>query len=333
MGFHRLNQRIPERSARQAGGELALPSRTAAPPSKQPRVAIHTWALLTATSMLSGCTTLDEAKVVVADATKTAVSYTKKAFEASKPVAEKAVDASKPLAKKALAQLNDLYDQSGGYLSDLFGDPKDRHEAYEKLVQSCPQAIESIKNAAEKTNISANYLLALARQESGCNSKAKSRNTTAAGMFQFVEQTWLVSVDGHGGKYGYQDYAENIAINNRGIASVEPRRLQREILNKRYDPDFSALMAAELAGDNYAYLSRSISRELRPTDLYMAHFLGAAGATEFLVALDTQPNVSAASLFPQAAKANRNVFYTGGSKDPRTVREVHELFRQKIESA
>lgn len=205
-------------------------------------------------------------------------------------MATKAVDTSKPLAEKALAQLSDLYDQSGGYLSELFGNPKDKREAYEKLVENCPQAIESIKNAAEKTNISANYLLALARQESGCNSKAISRNTTAAGMFQFVEQTWLFSVDGHGDKYGFQDYATNITIDSRSIASAGSRRLEREILNKRYDPDFSALMAAEFAGDNYAYLSPSISRELQLTDLYMAHFLGAAGATEFLVALDTEPN-------------------------------------------
>lgn len=80
MEFRRLNQRILNRFARPAGGELAFPFGIAASSWKTIRIVIYTWALLTTTSMLSDCARLDEAEVVVVDATKTALTYTKKAF-------------------------------------------------------------------------------------------------------------------------------------------------------------------------------------------------------------------------------------------------------------
>ena len=279
--------------------------------------------VLATASTLGGCASLEEAKDAVVYAADSTVEFSKNVFDTTKPHVEKAVDS-------AVGALGDLYAQRGAFMSDLFGDPQDNKAAYEELIDSCPQALEPIRNAAQKTDISANYLLALARQESSCNSHAKAKTTTAAGMFQFLEQTWLVSVNNHGGTYGYGQYADQIRL-DRGKALVYDKRQRVTILDKRYDAEMAALMAAELARDNYRYLKRSINRPLQPTDLYMAHFLGAGGAKKFLVALANEPASPAAELFPSAARANRAVFYADESRS-RSVREVHTFFQGKIEA-
>ena len=279
--------------------------------------------VIATTSALGGCASLEEAREAVVYAADSTVEFGKNVFDTTRPHVEKAVDTT-------LGALNDLYAQRGAYMSDLFGDPQDNKAAYEELIDSCPEALEPIRYAAQKTDISANYLLALARQESSCNSHAKARTTTAAGMFQFLEQTWLVSVNNHGSTHGYGHFADQIRL-DRGVALVYDRRQRTTILDKRYNADMAALMAAELARDNYRYLKRSIERPLQPTDLYMAHFLGAGGAKKFLIALEDKPAAPAAELFPSAARANRAVFYASNSQS-RSVREVHNFFQQKIEA-
>ena len=99
----------------------------------------------------------------------------------------------------------------------------------------------------------------------------------------------------------------------------------------RYDPDVSALMAAELARDNSAELSGFLGREPDSTELYMAHFLGAAGARDFLGALQSTPQASAAALFPKPAAANQAIFFDGGRA--RSVAEVMDLLRSRVSAA
>src|SRR3546814_2878948 len=68
-------------------------------------------------------------------------------------------------------------------------------------------------------------------------------------------------------------------------------------------------MAAALTGDNRAYLESRIGRGAEPVDLYLAHFLGSGGAAKFLAALEANPDQPGASMMPEAAAANRSVFY------------------------
>ena len=81
-------------------------------------------------------------------------------------------------------------------------------------------------------------------------------------------------------------------------------------------------MAAELAASNAAYLRGRTGREPGGGDLYAAHFLGPAGAaTADGGHGHAARRFSAAALFPQAAAANRSIFYRDGR--PATVAEVH----------
>jgi hypothetical protein len=93
----------------------------------------------------------------------------------------------------------------------------------------------------------------------------------------------------------------------------------------RTDPRANALMGAEFLKQNQKYLESSLGRGVSETDLYMAHFLGAGGAAQFLKA---GAGASAAAVLPDAAGSNRSIFYDNGR--PRTVSEVYALMDGKV---
>ena len=52
----------------------------------------------------------------------------------------------------------------------------------------------AIRRASNATGVDADFLLKTARRESALNPSAKARTSSAAGLVQFIEQTWLGSV-------------------------------------------------------------------------------------------------------------------------------------------
>ncbi|MNX76546.1 hypothetical protein D3C86_1080580 [compost metagenome] len=93
------------------------------------------------------------------------------------------------------------------------------------------------------------------------------------------------------------------------------------VLDLRFDAQAASTMAAELTASNAAYLRGRTGQEPGAGDLYAAHFLGPAGAAKLMEAMQSRPGASAASLFPDAASANRSIFYRNGRHA--TVAEVH----------
>lgn len=185
----------------------------------------------------------------------------------------------------------------------------------------------SIARASQATGVDFNYLLAQAKLESNLNPQARAGTSSAAGLYQFLGGTWLDTVDQHGDQYGL-GWASAAIDKGR----VTDPSLNRDIMALRYDPDASSLMAAELAKDNSATLQSTLGRQPDFAELYLAHFLGADGASKFLSAMQTNPGAGAADLFPKAAGANRNVFYSEGGGQ-RSLSEVLDFFRQKMGQA
>jgi hypothetical protein len=184
----------------------------------------------------------------------------------------------------------------------------------------------AIARAAQATGVDFNYLLAQAKLESSLNPAAKAPTSSAAGLYQFTNGTWLQTLDRHGADHGLGWAGD--AISSGRVADPAMRA---QIMALRFDPNASAMMAGELASDNRAELATALGREPDSAELYLGHFLGIAGATTFLSALSTDPNTSAASLMPQAAAANRNVFY--GADGPRSVAGVMDLIRSRVSGA
>jgi len=186
-------------------------------------------------------------------------------------------------------------------------------------IAGAPGSVRSaIARAAEATGVDFNFLLAQARLESSLDPSAKARTSSAGGLYQFVGQTWLETLATHGAEHG--------------LGAMADPAMRAQAMALRFDPDASAMMAAELASDNKAALTMALGRAPDPAELYLAHFLGADGATRFLGGMASDPGQSAAALLPKAAGANRAVFFAP-SGAPRSLGEVMGLLRGRLSAA
>lgn len=196
------------------------------------------------------------------------------------------------------------------------------HSLTRKAGEKVASAIQS---ASAKTGVDFSYLLQQAQVESSFNPSAKAKTSSASGLYQFIESTWLDMVNKYGDKYGLSDYADKISDSGKVATKAD----RSEILALRNDPEICSLMAGELAAENKSYLERCVGGDIGSTELYMAHFMGPGGAAKFLSALQANPESCAADAFPQAAAANKNVFFDkqGGKK---TLEEVYAFFDKKF---
>lgn len=194
-----------------------------------------------------------------------------------------------------------------------------------------PTVLKSIRQASQSTHTDFGYLMAQAAQESGFQSDAKASTSSATGLFQFVDSTWLDMVRQHGAKHGLGQLADQVTSDAAGRPHVADPIVRQNILALRKDPRISAALAGELANDNKAEVERALGRPAQKTDLYLAHFLGAGGATELLKAIQRNSATPAADILPEAASANRAVFFDGRTGEPRTVADLYRNFSNKIE--
>lgn len=182
--------------------------------------------------------------------------------------------------------------------------------------------VAAIKTASRETGSAFEYLLATAQRESNLDSTAKSKSSSATGLFQFIDQTWLSLIKRYGGRHGLGHYADAIAKTESGRLAVGSAGAKSAILALREDPKISALMAGEAAAATRQSLECALGRPVCSGELYAAHFLGEGGARR-LIQLNAKQSETCADLaFPDAAKANRGVFYHSDGR-AKTVGEVH----------
>ena len=197
--------------------------------------------------------------------------------------------------------------------------------------RTAPAAVVSaVRQASASTGVDFSYLLEKAAVESGYKADAKASTSSATGLFQFVERTWLDMVDEHGAKHGLGRYAQAISRKPDGTPVVADPSMRREILNLRNDPRLSAVFAGELAKDNKAQLEAEVGGEVGKTELYLAHFLGAGGASRFLKELRENPNQPAARILPEAAAVNRGAFFGKGGR-ALSLGEIYDRFGAKFD--
>ncbi len=186
----------------------------------------------------------------------------------------------------------------------------------------------AIARASEKTGVDFSYLMDKAQVESSMNPTAQAKNSSATGLYQFVESTWLQMVRDHGHKYGLGGYAECI---DRSCHVKNPR-VRQAILDLREDPETSAYMAAEYAAQNADILKSRIGGnvDIGKTELYLAHFLGPGGATKFIQAMERNPHARAAQIFSNEARVNRDVFFNPETGRARTLAQIYDRFAARF---
>lgn len=188
----------------------------------------------------------------------------------------------------------------------------------------------AIYDASRRTGAPYTYLWRAAARESSFDPHADAATSTAFGLYQFLEKTWLLTLRRHGHKHGLGHYAARISVDGRGDPVVRSPRDRALILALRADPEISAVLAGEFTQDNRRQLRTALGREPREGELYAAHFLGAGGAVQLLSAARRAPARSAAAMFPVPASRNRSIFYQANGR-ARTTSELAALLIRKGE--
>ena len=188
---------------------------------------------------------------------------------------------------------------------------------------SMAEFAESARSAARIANVSFADVMAKAAQESNFDVNSRTSTSTAAGPFQFVEHTWLDMLKRHGAAYGLGKEAAQIKLHN-GVASVSDPALRKHLLDLRKDVSLSAGMAARYLDESSQDLARALHRKPTDTESRMAYFLGPGGAAKLIKAAQKNPDGPSDAVLPQAAAANRSLFYgnTGALSNRQAINRI-----------
>ncbi|SHM10236.1 lytic transglycosylase domain-containing protein [Roseibium suaedae] len=187
---------------------------------------------------------------------------------------------------------------------------------------------QAFQTASTSTGTSFDYLVKTAARESSFNTDAKAKTSSATGLFQFIESTWLETMKESGAELGLGKYADQIQQTKSGRFVVSDPQARQEILNLRKDPEISSLMAGAFTQKNADYLTRKLGRNPSEGELYMAHFLGANGAKRLIESTQSNADARADKLFPAQAKANKSIFYNSDGT-ARSTSEVYSAITSK----
>ena len=190
----------------------------------------------------------------------------------------------------------------------------------------------AIKQAADSVGASFEYLLSTAKIESDFNPTAGASTSSAHGLYQFIDQTWLGTVKDAGSQLGYGQYADAISKTPSGDYTVSDPSMRQAIMKLRDDPKAASSMAAALTQSNSLQLTGKLGRRPSDAELYMAHFMGVGGAARLIASAQDTPRATAAEIFPGAAAANRPIFYDQEGR-ARSVSEVYSVLTTRYSGA
>jgi Transglycosylase SLT domain len=188
-----------------------------------------------------------------------------------------------------------------------------------------------IIKAAQATDTDPILLMAIADKESSFSTAVKAKTSSATGLYQFIESTWLKVVRDFGAKHGLEKEAKAINWVDDELVVADAAEKTR-ILELRRDPYVSALLAAEMLKRDRTRIAKRIGRELTDGETYLAHFLGPDDAERFLQKVEGAPGAAAVKLLPRPARANRSIFYARAGRKLKglSVAEVHGKFEKMM---
>lgn len=155
---------------------------------------------------------------------------------------------------------------------------------------------DGVIQASRAVGADPNKMLAFAAMESGLNPNAYNKGTRASGLFQFLPATWQEQLPRASAKY---DLGPNPAPEDAVASTIVTHNYMQQNLRGTTNPTV--------------------------TDMYLTHFLGAAGYRRFK---SYSPDTIAANVMPAAAKSNPDIFYQNGRA--LTIGEVYNNFTKKI---
>jgi hypothetical protein len=212
-----------------------------------------------------------------------------------------------------------------------YGDPDELLEFGPRKIRR--HLVETIIKAAKATDSDPVLLMAIADKESSFSTTVRARTSSATGLFQFIDATWLRTMKNFGARHGLEKEAAAINWVDDELTVSDPTEKAR-ILELRRDPYISALLAAEMLKRDRSRIAGRIGRDLTDGETYLAHFLGPDDAERFMEKVVEAPKAAAAKLLPKPARANRPIFFARGGRKAKSlsVAEVHERFQAMMGS-
>jgi len=194
------------------------------------------------------------------------------------------------------------------------------------------ELVETVVRAARNTATDPTLLMSIADKESAFAPTVKASTSSATGLFQFIDSTWLRVVRDFGAQHGLDREAAAIDSSD-GAPSISDPAARRRILGLRNDPYLSAILAAEMLKHDTAKIATRIGRELSDGETYLAHFLGPSDAEKFITKLVTEPRYAAPKLLPKPARANRTIFFAAVKRKAGglSVADVHQKFETMMD--
>jgi hypothetical protein len=140
------------------------------------------------------------------------------------------------------------------------------------------------------------YVFHVCQLESGCNDAARNRGTNAGGRYQFMPGTWDALRRAH----------PELHLTAGG----------------RFDRAQADRAFRVFTAENGTVLERALGRQPTNSELWLAHFLGSAGARKFLTAGDQTPLLAVVG--PKVIAKNRFL------RELRTVAGLRRWARAKM---
>lgn len=191
-----------------------------------------------------------------------------------------------------------------------------------------PHVMKALLSASEKTGFPAPLLMSFAWFESKMDIHAQNTVSSAKGLFQFTNQSWLEAMKKWGPDIGYKHLSETLTTTHSGHYVTQNYKNMHALLSLRDDPFIASYMAARFLMDCKETMERELGHPVKDRDIYIAHVLGAEGAVSFLQNVEKSPNTLVGYRFPTATKNNHNLFYDGDKM--RTIRESHDAITTMI---
>ena len=142
-----------------------------------------------------------------------------------------------------------------------------------------PAVLAAVRGTSAANGANFDMLLSYAAMESGLNPTARASTSSASGLYQFTEQTWLNAVREYGAAHGMGAEAALVTRQGGQLSGRGPAARQR-ILDLRNDPKVSTELATEHLRSLADKLTPVLGRPPDPAETYLGHFLGAGGATQ-----------------------------------------------------